>query len=69
MYLFFLNGGIIHLRKASTWRITSGFLEPMTSRAREIGRWPLSALAGWCYDNEELTHYHFAEKTSRITDL
>ena len=68
MYLFFTNGGIIHLEKAVYSEVQEGFLYPKTSRGREIGTWAVSALSGWCYDNEDLSHFHFGgEQTIDLT--
>ena len=70
MNVFMRNRSILHFDKAKSW-VTSAkhgvvFLQVFNSRGREIFTAPIDAVDGWCYDNEEMTHYFHGEKATQL---
>lgn len=70
MNVFMRNRSILHFDKAKSWRTVANyeivFLELLSSRGRVVFTAPLDAVDGWCFDNEELTHYFHGEKATQL---
>ena len=73
MHIFLRNGGIVHVMEARLYSIidkASGAVIELKarSRGRVLAEFRLAEVAGWCYDNVELVHYHLGEKATQFMD-
>ncbi len=64
MYVYLKNGKSFHVVDANFWRVEhdKGFLICIGLRKREIMRFHLDAVAGWCYDSEDVAVFGVTEQ-------
>lgn len=55
MYVWLKNGKSFHVSDADRWSCDKQFLVCKGLRDKEIMRFNLDAVAGWCYDSEDVT--------------
>lgn len=66
MYVFLKNGKSFHVTDADRWKLEGPFLVCMGLRDKEIMRFTVDAVAGWCYDSEDITTFGINDQCEAV---